>query len=79
MIRKIWQWYATRRYVAIGLRWGDARSYLLDDNGIGHLFNSLRYWETQYMRLGFRPVPRERWILAGGYGRPYEDFLGIPL
>jgi hypothetical protein len=33
------------------------------------------FWESKYVKLGYLPVCKERWIEAGGYGREYESQL----
>lgn len=67
------------QYVSAGLRWGDAESYSFMGECVGYnsICNRLKYWESEYEKLGYVPVSLDRWVESGGYGREYESQLKI--
>lgn len=65
------------RYTDAGLSYGDFTSYdylqeAPDGNWYQRWFN---YWERKYIALGYIPLSMHDWVLAGGYGAPYEHLL----
>jgi hypothetical protein len=86
-LQRLREWWAQRReeriirrYVSVGMDWGDAASYSYLGTPVGWpaYCDGLEYWEARYAALGYRPVPREEWVPIGGYGVPVEPWLRIP-
>jgi hypothetical protein len=78
ILKNLWEKLVINRYVSIGLRWGDATSYLPimgKADGYDRMEESLIFWERKYANLGYIPLSWEIWVSAGGYGRQYEHYL----
>lgn len=43
--------------------------------GYKMMCTQLKFWETQYKKLGYEPINRRIWIDAGGYGCDYQSYL----
>lgn len=67
------------RYAYYGLICGDIWSYI-GHGGPSHagwyeyMFN---FWEKQYIKLGYTPIPYDKLIISGGFGAPHEHLLRI--
>lgn len=79
-MRRLVRDFVVARYVAAGLRWGEAESYWFNGPCVGYeaMERRLEKWEARYARYGFLPVRRNTWIVAGGYGAAMEHELYIP-
>ncbi len=79
LIKNLWIKFVVWRYIRIGLCWGEFESYLDSKmyNGGNYFYNKLIRWEKKYSKLGFIPVPKNVWVMAGGYNAKFDDFLYI--
>jgi len=78
LFKKFLEKIVINRYISIGLYWGDATSYLpIMGEAVGYkmMCTQLKFWETQYKKLGYEPINRRIWIDAGGYGCDYQSYL----
>jgi hypothetical protein len=77
IIKNLWEKLVVHKYVYYGLSWGFAESYSYMGEPVGFvsLCKKMDFWESKYVKLGYLPVCKERWIEAGGYGREYESQL----
>lgn len=82
LIKCLWCRIVVDRYISAGLSWGYAHSFYPACGpciGYKHMLRKLRKWQRRYKALGYTPIPLEKWVLAGGWGEPYEHLLFLPL
>jgi len=68
--------FVEKRYVDAGLAFGDLLSYSYMGAGSGYerLLSRWEFWEAVYAERGFRTIPLDAFIDAGGYGAPLPPY-----
>jgi hypothetical protein len=77
-MRRLIERFIVWRYIAAGVTWGDATSYLHSMGtcvGYDKLTKRLQKWERLYNALGYAPITSDDWIRIGGWGKDVEPLL----
>jgi hypothetical protein len=79
LFKNIWESIVVRNYVSSGLYLGDLVSYsfLGTPHGIDDAMKKFAYWEGKYVELGYKAIPRQDWVGAGGYGFSIDHLLRV--
>ena len=64
MIKSLYEKFIVAGYVDYGMIYGDIASYACAP---GIYYHAFKFFEKRYIKLGYKPIPFDEFITAGGY------------